>query len=228
MGMATPIADLSAEPLYRVPEPPSAAYLASQVWTAERVQTELVRDDRHWPRYEFVDGELLVTSAPNLPHQLLVGELHLLVAPYAKQARLTAMLSPADIRLDDDNTVQPDLFVIDPPYASGRIIEGWSAVRRLHLALEVLSPSSLKHDRTYKRDLFARWQIPVYWVVDPWARVIEETTPRDPGRPRILAGEAVWHPTGAPEPFVLGLPAFFERVLGAKNDPNAAVVRDAE
>ena len=42
--------------------------------TAEMVRA-LIDETRHWPRYETVYGELLVTPAPRLWHQEVVARL---------------------------------------------------------------------------------------------------------------------------------------------------------
>ena len=38
---------------------------------------------------------------------------------------------------------------------------------------EIISPSTQSHDRSSKRDLYAREEIGHYWIVDPIARLIE-------------------------------------------------------
>lgn len=42
--------------------------------TADDVRA-LTHEDRPWPRYEVIDGELLVTPAPRVAHQLVCTEL---------------------------------------------------------------------------------------------------------------------------------------------------------
>jgi len=39
--------------------------------------------------------------------------------------------------------------------------------------VEVLSPSSIRQDRTIKAGLYARFAIPSYWILDPQERVFE-------------------------------------------------------
>ena len=44
-------------------------------WTAREVRRLIGESPLQSPRYELVDGELLVTSSPNRPHQLAVAEM---------------------------------------------------------------------------------------------------------------------------------------------------------
>ena len=41
------------------------------------------------------------------------------------------------------------------------------------LVVEILSPSTTLIDRSTKRQLYARYGVPYYWIVDPEARTIE-------------------------------------------------------
>jgi Uma2 family endonuclease len=41
------------------------------------------------------------------------------------------------------------------------------------LAVEILSPSTARNDGQTKRQLFERYGVPFYWIVDPEARTID-------------------------------------------------------
>ena len=184
---------------------------ATRRWTADEVRA-LIDETRHWPRYELVDGELLVTPSPRMAHQSAVGALHLLLHPYAKAHALgDVMLSPADIALEPGSVLQPDVFLV-PPDPRGRARE-WSEVRALTLAVEVLSPGSARHDRTVKRRYYQRNGVAEYWIVDLDARLVERWRPADE-RPEILDERLEWRPDPALPPLVVDLPAFFRDVLG--------------
>src|SRR2546425_8497535 len=74
-------------------------------WTAEMFRQ--LPDDGN--RYEVVYGELLVTPAPRLNHQLLVSRLAVAIAKYLEHESVGVMLtSPADISWGQDVLVQPD------------------------------------------------------------------------------------------------------------------------
>ena len=176
---------------------------AVELWTAEMVRA--LPDDGK--RYECVDGELLVSPAPGLPHQRLVGAIYTWLREYL--ARLPVgevVLSPADIELDQHTLVQPDVFVV-PMGASGPP-RSWRDIERLLLAVEVLSPSTARYDRIVKRGKYQRAGVPEYWVVELDARLVERWRPGDE-RPEILTESLSWHPATAAEPLTLDLPALF-------------------
>src|SRR5436190_2559969 len=76
-------------------------------WTAADVRV-LMDEARHWPRYEVLDGELLVTNAPTLAHQWAVSELLAKLRDYCQREGVgVALASPADIELAPDNLTQP-------------------------------------------------------------------------------------------------------------------------
>ena len=180
-------------------------------WTAAEVRA-LMDETRPTPRYELIDGELLVTPSPRPFHQLAVGALHLLLHAYVHRHRLGAvLLSPADLELEAESIVQPDLFVLPRDAVVPR--EEWGVVKELLLAVEVLSPSSVRIDRFTKRRFFQRVGVPGYRIVDVDARSVERWTPDDE-RPELLDDRLSWNPPGAAEPLLVDLPAFFRAVWG--------------
>jgi Uma2 family endonuclease len=122
-----------------------------------------------------------------------------------------ATFSPADIEPEEGALVQPDVFVA--PLVAGRRPRSWREIRTLLLAVEVLSPSTARADRTIKRRLYQRTGVGEYWIVDLDARLVERWRPSDE-RPELLAETLEWRPEGSTEPLSLNLPRFFADVLG--------------
>ncbi len=161
-------------------------------------------------RYECVAGELLVTPAPRSAHQELVTELLLALRAVRDIPGMRILTSPSDIELRHDALVQPDLFV--HRREPGKPIERWADIRRLELAIEVLSPSTARYDRVVKRRFYQDVGVPEYWIVDADARVIERWHPTD-DRPEICAGFIAWLPAGANAAIEIDLPALFAAAL---------------
>jgi Uma2 family endonuclease len=179
---------------------------APTYWTAEMVRQ--LPDDGN--RYEVVYGELLVTPAPRLSHQLLVSRLTVAVARYLELEPLGIVLtSPADISWGlRDVLVQPDVFIIPPDEAR---TGDWTRLRSLPLVIEVLSPSTARADRFTKRRRYQEAGVPVYWIVDGDEQRVEVWTP-DAELPTIESLRLVWHPAGAGQPFTLALAELFRAV----------------
>src|SRR4051812_5690454 len=90
-------------------------------WTASAVRALWI-DERAWPRYELIDGELIVTPAPKAIHQVAVGEIFALIHEYLEREPLGVVFtSPADLELEPDSITQPDALVIQLPELFARI-----------------------------------------------------------------------------------------------------------
>jgi Uma2 family endonuclease len=152
---------------------------------------------------------LLVSPAPSGRHQRIVAHLHLALAPWVSRQHLGEVrLGPGAVRLTPETYFEPDLFVI--PAVAGRRPRADAPVTRLLLAVEVLSPGSVRHDRVTKRKVFQRHGVE-YWVVDGGSEAIEVWRPGEE-RPLVLDEQLAWAPVGAGEPLVLDVRAFFAEV----------------
>jgi Uma2 family endonuclease len=134
-------------------------------------------------RYEIHDGELSVTPAPTPRHQRVLANLFDVLRQHVNSRSLgEAFLSPLDVILDDTTIVQPDLVYLDPTrlgLVSDRGIEGPPT-----LVVEILSPTTTIIDRSTKHQLYRRYGVPYYWIVDPGARTLEAYV-LDEGRYRL-------------------------------------------
>ena len=179
---------------------------ARHEYTADMVRQLNDQTNWRWPRYEVVDGELLVTPAPRNVHQRMAFRLARALADYLDSEPVgEVLMSPADISWGLKKLVQPDVFVV--PIDEARKSE-WTAVRHLLLAVEVLSPGSAHADRVVKRRLYQREGVPLYWVIDADARTVEVWT-SGAEEARVERDVLAWHPTGASEPFLLPLEELF-------------------
>jgi Uma2 family endonuclease len=176
--------------------------LAPDYFTADMVRA-LPEDGN---RYEVVRGELLVSPAPRVLHQLLHSRLFLDLGIYCRDHGLgRVMSSPADISWSPDSLVQPDLFVVPPAFTATR---RWSDIRSLSLVVEILSPSTAKHDRFQKRKYYQENGVPMLWIVDGEKRCVEVWTP-DALFPQVETSRLTWHPDERVAPFELDLSTLF-------------------
>ena len=129
-------------------------------------------------RYELIEGvPMMMAPGPSVAHQSILGELFAQLHTYLSGKRCKAYLSPCDVRLlekegdrpqDVDTVVQPDLIVVcDPNKVDTRGVHGAP-----DLVVEILSPSTWRHDCLVKYNLYQRAGVKEYWIVDPDKQVV--------------------------------------------------------
>ncbi len=132
-------------------------YVGDRPWVRE----DLVRLPDDGNRYEIVDGDLVVTPSPSSAHQFAgLGLYRQLFATCPAHLRVGS--APLDVILDERTVLQPDLFVVQRDHIEPRGVGG-----RPELAVEVLSPTTERLDRTVKLARYERSGTPSYWLADP-------------------------------------------------------------
>lgn len=176
-------------------------------WTDEEVTHLIDKRPGYIPRYELVDGELLVTPAPTSWHQRILIQLAFRLEIYLRNQGVGEVLfGPVDLRLRPGTRFEPDLCVIPSP--NGRFPKAVDPIPRPLLICEALSPSSVRHDRFTKRRAFQRDRVPEYWVLDGENEAFEVWHPDDE-QAAIIDGRLTWRPEGCTAPFELDVRAFF-------------------
>ena len=136
-------------------------------WTYQ--EYEKLEDEK---RYEIIKGELLMVPSPSWEHQEISGELGFIIQQYVKEKKLGKVFyAPLDVALDTENLVQPDIGFISNKNQS--IIKKKGIFGTPDLLIEILSPSSIYRDRYEKKDLYERFKVKEYWLVDPINKTIE-------------------------------------------------------
>lgn len=122
-------------------------------------------------QFELIEGALFVTPSPTPLHQMVSWRLSRLLDVAMPDPRVGLVFyAPLDVYFDDQNVLQPDLVVLlrDRIELVGeKNVQGPPS-----LAIEIVSPSTGGRDRGIKRDLYARYGVLEYWLVDPDARTV--------------------------------------------------------
>lgn len=135
-----------------------------------------------WPddeRAELINGEIfLMAPSPSRGHQGISVELTRQFANYLEGKKCKAYHAPFDVRLfekegdapeDVDTVVEPDLVVIcDPSKLDDRGCKGAP-----DMVVEILSPSTQRHDRLVKLGLYQRAGVREYWIVSPEEQTVQ-------------------------------------------------------
>jgi Uma2 family endonuclease len=125
-------------------------------------------------RYELIEGELFVSRAPGIPHQRVLNNLQMALGSYLKENPIGIVVPGAGAVFSDYDAVIPDLVFVRN--------ERWSEVvteirftGAPDLVIEILSPGKENRDRDLlvKRQLYAKYGVAEYWIVDAENRLVE-------------------------------------------------------
>lgn len=128
-------------------------------------------DNNH---YELIEGELFVSRAPGIPHQLILNHLQMAFGSYLIENPIGIVVPGAGAVFSDYDAVIPDLVFVRN--------ERWSEVvtevrftGAPDLVIEIMSPGRENRDRDLlvKRQLYAKYGVAEYWIVDAENRLVQ-------------------------------------------------------
>lgn len=118
-------------------------------------------------RYELIEGELFVSCAPGLPHQLVLTNLITELAIYLKQNPIGPIVPGPGAVFSNYDAVIPDLVFVSNDRWDG-IVGNDRFVAAPDLVIEIVSPGSENRARDLKskRRLYGKYGVQEYWIVD--------------------------------------------------------------
>ena len=149
-------------------------------------------------RYEISDGVLeLMSPSPAFIHQLLIGEILLRLNAGCRNEFIIAV-APLDVILSDTEVRQPDLVMMH--LSRTHIISKRGINGAPDLVVEITSKHSLKRDKLTKRNVYAKYGVREYWIVDPSNFTLEQYELREDHYELIdvYSGEEPIHSRTAP------------------------------
>ncbi len=126
---------------------------------------------------EYIDGQVFAQASPSIKHQRISRRLSTKFDLYFDGKNCEHFAAPIDIKLKKQNEeynqkVIPDLVVIcDKDGLKENMYEGVPT-----LIIEIVSPSNSHHDYVRKLNLYERFGVKEYWIVDPRFNSIQINT----------------------------------------------------
>lgn len=126
-------------------------------------------------RRELIDGALVEVEVPTFLHEFIVALLVHRLTGWALEHGAVVLASGYRVRVRGDIGFMPDVQL----YRSRARVTRPEAAQGLEdgapdLAIEVISPTSGRHDRVTKFNGYAAIGVTEYWLVDPQARLLEQ------------------------------------------------------
>jgi Uma2 family endonuclease len=128
-------------------------------------------------RYEVIEGELIVSKAPGLTHQTASVRLTMLLGNFLEQNPIGRIWTTPGVIFSQISGVIPDIVYVSKErleeIASGERVEGAP-----DLVIEIVSPGipNAQRDRVVKKQLYEKYGVKEYWLVDLVSRTIEVYT----------------------------------------------------
>ena len=139
------------------------------------------------PYFQLVEGELYFMATPTGLHQDIVLNLASSIRVFlrAHPTLGKVRVAPSDVRFDDRNVFEPDVYFVSQERSHVLTIPGASGAP--DLIVEVLSPSTVRLDREKKRRLYFQFGVRELWFVLPERRRLEVHLPDSEDAARIVS-----------------------------------------
>jgi Uma2 family endonuclease len=159
-------------------------------WTYE----EFARLPDDGNRYEVIAGDLYVTPPPDTSHQEASARFFMKLRGFADEHGVGQVLyAPTAVIFADGDYLEPDILFLRSERQHLRTRRGIEGPP--DLVVEVLSPTTSKQDRGIKRERYALYGVPEYWLIDPdRGRVEVYRLQEDPDRSTVVTDWLRWEP----------------------------------
>ena len=134
-----------------------------------------------WPeeeRIELIEGIPVMMATPKRIHQQVSGAIFYQIYTFLQGKRCEVYAAPFAVRPfeagedrpeDVDTLLEPDITVVCDPDK----LDDIGCKGAPDLVMEILSPSTAKHDRNIKYLLYQKAGVREYWLVDPDMRTVQ-------------------------------------------------------
>jgi len=124
-------------------------------------------------RRELYNGFIhLLSPSPNLKHQIIAGNLHLIIGNYLNKKQCKVFFAPSDVRFPKNNNkedkqiftvVQPDIYIV----CDLEKLDEKDCIGAPDLIIEVITPKYGKRDVKDKFKIYEENGVREYWIVHP-------------------------------------------------------------
>lgn len=121
-------------------------------------------------REELISGKIVAMSPrPTFNHNRVAFKIAALFDRYLEGRKCTAIADGTDLYLTEEDRFIPDMMVV----CDRSKIQSDGVHGAPDLVAEVLSPSTAKRDRSYKKDAYEKCGVQEYWLVNPADKSVE-------------------------------------------------------
>lgn len=140
---------------------------------------EVLNERLLYPTYEIIGGGKFMSPAANLDHSGIIMRLGMIIGTHLSNNK-NGYVYPddVDVHFSDGSLYKPDLCVVLK--SNEKILAGRKAIFGApDMVVEVLSYSTRRRDLTIKKETYEAQGVREYWIIDPWAKIIDVYLLRD-------------------------------------------------
>jgi Uma2 family endonuclease len=140
--------------------------------TPPRTMLEAFKSFPEGTLVQLINNQLVMAAAPLDVHQLVLGDIFLEVAMYVKKNKLgQTRVAPYDVFLSNKNVFQPDICFMANENLHKIQADGLHGTP--DLVIELLSPGTSKYDLDEKKDVYERYGVKEYFIVEPATKNVD-------------------------------------------------------
>jgi Uma2 family endonuclease len=132
-------------------------------------------------RYEIINGEACMMAIPSRMHQKISVALSAMLYNYLEGKPCEVYPAPFSVRLfpeedgSDDTVVEPDITVVCDPFK----LDDRGCNGAPDFIIEIISPSTARHDRIVKFNKYREAGVREYWIADPEEKIVSAYVLKD-------------------------------------------------
>jgi Uma2 family endonuclease len=156
--------------------------------TPPRTMMEVYKSLPQGTLAELIDNQLYMSPSPVFLHQKTVQQiLRKLMEIVTDPGKGEVLVTPFDVYLDEErNAVQPDIIVV--LNSNLHVIDLKGHIHGVpDMLIEILSRGNKEHDLVRKKELYERFAVKEYWIVDPDTKHAQGFALNDAKRYQVFA-----------------------------------------
>jgi Uma2 family endonuclease len=140
--------------------------------TPPRTMLEAFKSFPEGTLVQLINNQIVMAAAPLDIHQLVLGVIHFELFGFVKNKKLGQVrVAPYDVFLSAKNVFQPDICFIANENLHKIEADGLHGAP--DLVVELLSPSTSKYDLDEKKDVYERYGVKEYFIIEPATKSVD-------------------------------------------------------
>ena len=115
---------------------------------------------------QLIHNKIVMSPSAKWKHQDVAGLIFTEMKIYLRKNPVGKILSDVDVYLDEENVYRPDIMLIGNHQMELLGKDGY-VHGAPELVIEILSQSTAKNDRIEKKEIYERYGVKEYWLIEP-------------------------------------------------------------